>query len=92
MSYTKEEIECLEQSAREREELILENQQLKQKIEKLTKCVEYYADYGIWRPEYETDRNYPSDYSCVESGDVDSDQIGGKLARKTLAEIKEEES
>ncbi len=49
-----------------------------------------YADESHWVKEYETDSNYPADFSCIDYDDVDSDQIGGKLARQTLAEIKGE--
>ena len=58
-----------------------ENQSLKAQIELLEKAVEFYADKGTW---YET--NWGS-YIKVETGDVDSDNYAGKLARQTKQEL-----
>lgn len=70
-----------------------EIKELQDKVEKLIKCVEFYADYDSYgRGEFgyyisDDDLSLPEDHGCGVNTPCRCERIGGKFARKTLKEI-----
>lgn len=67
---------------------------LQPKVEKLIDALEYYAAATSWAQVYSNDYGNVSvllnenDYDWLQVDDIESEYIGGKLARKSLAEFK----